>query len=183
MAVSVEIVLPSTLLLCPTWELGRDTAICDDLTLVLQPQFTQGTISWFDGSLGDTYTVKEAGIISATLNNDGCEVRDSIRVTFEDCLRFNVYIPNAFSPNNDGINDSFAPQFDPDLEILDYSLQVYNRWGDQLFETENRNEPWQGRFRGKLLNVDAFVYVLNVRYRDDFGERSKVLSGEVMLLR
>ena len=167
----------------PTLDLGKDTTICDDLALVLRPQFSEGTLSWFDGSIGETYAVKEPGAIWAVLDNDGCEVRDTLFVTFTECLRFSAYIPNAFSPNSDGINDFFLPQFDTDLEILDYTLQIYNRWGDQLFLTHDRSEGWPGTFKGEVLGVDVFVYALEITYRDDFGERSEVLSGDVLLIK
>lgn len=167
----------------PVLDLGPDTTACDDVRFTLTPTAGDGLIFWPDGLTGPEFEVTEPGRIIAVIDNDGCINRDTVNVQFRECVYFQAYLPNAFSPNFDGINDDFAPGFDEELEILSYKLQVFSRWGDQLFITEDLNTPWDGNARGQLLDVGVYLYVIEVTYRDDRGMGSEVLSGDVMLLR
>jgi gliding motility-associated-like protein len=88
------------------------------------------------------------------------------------------YIPNAFSPNGDGVNDQFLV-FGP--EIQDGTLTVYDRWGEQVFQTgEPLSNGWDGTFRGDPMNPAVFVWILNI----DNGNGSPLIEqGEVTLMR
>ncbi len=102
----------------------------------------------------------------------------------EDCLRY--YIPNVFSPNNDGINDVFSIFVDEfsGLETI-VSFQVYSRWGALLFEqndftTTNGNMAWRGDSDGKPLDVGVYVYKIVMAFEDG---STLLVSGDVTLLR
>lgn len=108
-------------------------------------------------------------------NEGGC--KDSFSVQL--CMTDSVYsfIPNAFSPGNDGMNDRFLPMV---IGASEYELEVYNRWGERVFRTETPGEGWDGTYLGKDCPKGAYHYI--VRYK---GRRSvrKLESGVLILIR
>lgn len=88
-------------------------------------------------------------------SKEGCEQRGCIliEVTPESTL----YIPNAFSPNDDGTNDLF---FTPGTNIVTYHLLIYDRWGGLVFESHDPQTAWDGTFRGMPVKQDIYNYVL-----------------------
>ncbi len=89
-----------------------------------------------------------------------------------------IDLPNAFTPNNDGLNDTFFPITACQLKA--YDLKIYNRWGNLVFETQEMPIVWDGTHRGRALASDLYVWVINATMLN-----GKVLkqSGEVTLLR
>ncbi|MEL7221713.1 MAG: gliding motility-associated C-terminal domain-containing protein, partial [Bacteroidota bacterium] len=104
-------------------------------------------------------------------------------VAFRECALFQAYIPNIFSPNDDGINDSFFPQFDPAIVIQNYRMRIFDRWGSIIFETNNPAIGWRGFVRSQLAPATVYVYAIEITYTDDFGTNTKVLQGDVGLVR
>ena len=106
-----------------------------------------------------------------------------IRVDGEQCAT-KVYVPNAFSPNDDGINDEFQPFLNLNLALKNYSLQIYNRWGGLVFESRENNATWNGRIKNVLAPSGVYFWVLQYEL-DTENDTRKVerLSGEVMLIR
>ncbi len=93
----------------------------------------------------------------------GCKAYDSVTVNVL-CDQSQLFIPNTFSPNGDGQNDVFYPR-GLGLKTIS-SFRIYNRWGELLFEKRgiqlnDRNNGWDGTFRGNLLNPDVFVYIID----------------------
>jgi len=93
---------------------------------------------------------------------ENCTVRDSIPVVINQssCL-CKVYIPNAFTPNGDLKNDFWRPEFY--CEIENYQLQIYNRWGERIFETSNPSQGWTG-FDEKGNEHMAGAYIAKIAY-------------------
>ena len=71
-----------------------------------------------------------------------------------------LYIPNAFTPNGDGINETFAPKGDG---IETFKMLIYNRWGELLFETQDLQKGWDGTFKGVLSQQDVYIYKVSAR--------------------
>jgi gliding motility-associated-like protein len=89
-------------------------------------------------------------------------------------------IPNAFTPNGDGLNDVFRIFGTPPENITKYNFQIYDRWGQRIFSTTNIEEGWDGTFKGQYC--PAGVYVWEIFYED--GKKTRVTNhGTVMLLR
>jgi gliding motility-associated-like protein len=80
-----------------------------------------------------------------------------------------IHIPTAFSPNGDGQNDILDLYVGND--ILDFKLEIFNRWGEMVFSTRERNVFWDGTYKGADLNTGVFVYQLNIRFEDGKSER------------
>jgi len=86
-----------------------------------------------------------------------------------------LYIPNAFTPNDDGLNDKFGAA---GQGIVDYKLMIYNVWGNLVFETKTPSEQWDGKHNGLLCAEGAYTYVIVAK-----GEKSRVRkSGTVSLV-
>ncbi len=77
-----------------------------------------------------------------------------------------IYIPNAFSPNGDGVNDIFKVETG-DFILEDFQMRVFNRWGTLLYETTDYTKGWNGKFKNEVLTPDVFVY--SIHFRDDKG--------------
>lgn len=92
---------------------------------------------------------------------------------------FTFYAPNAFTPNDDGLNDRFFPKgagWDP----AQYELYVFNRWGEKIFQTKRSDEGWDGRINNKGEIVENDIYVWKVIVTDVFKERHQ-FTGHVMI--
>lgn len=128
-----------------------------------------------------TVTDKIKYVVEAS-NPGGCFARDEI--TIEPlCNNYNVYIPNTFSPNGDGVNDIFYTRGKGLFSVR--SMKIYNRWGELVFNKLNiaANNPfdgWDGTYQGKNLSSDVYVYVIEVVCDNS---QSMVLKGNIMLLR
>lgn len=92
-----------------------------------------------------------------------------------------VFVPNAFSPNEDGRNDTFLPF--PNCVVADFDMKVFNRWGKLVFESSTADKGWDGKVNGTLLQPDVFVYVIKFTYAEDDQQKEEILSGDVTLLR
>ena len=95
-----------------------------------------------------------------------------------------VFIPAAFSPNNDGINDMFFVFGGIEVARIE-SMQIFNRWGDEVFLNEDfppneQSEGWNGLHRGEVLNPSVFVYRIVVRFNDGSKEN---YYGDVSLMK
>jgi len=115
----------------PKVDLGPDTVLCQGQTAVLQAGFDGADVEWQDGSRADTFLVDAPGFYQAILTNRcGIDI-DDVAIDYEDCR--SAYLPNAFSPNGDGLNDHLRLYENGDVAAIE-RLQVFSRWGELLFE-------------------------------------------------
>jgi len=92
---------------------------------------------------------------------------------------FVIYIPNTFTPNGDGVNDDFQAK---GVGIVRFNMQIFDRWGHVLFESNDINNPWDGRARGSAEPIMQDVYVWKATVMDLFN-KAHDLEGHVSLLR
>ena len=116
------------------------------------------------------------------VNNGGCAALDSIRIIVT-CDNNNLFVPNTFSPNGDGVNDVFYVR-GKGLSTVQ-SMRIFNRWGQLVFEKKEfaPNDPsvgWDGTFGGKKMPSDVYIYTIEV-----ICENSQVIPyhGNVALIR
>lgn len=107
--------------------------------------------------------------------NNHCTVDASARVRVEG--KPEVYIPNSFSPNGDGNNDVFLI-YGPAIKTI--NLKIFNRWGEEVFESNNPYLGWDGTYKGVLQNPAVFVYEANITFLDD---RKIFRTGSVTIIR
>jgi gliding motility-associated-like protein len=92
-----------------------------------------------------------------------------------------LYIPNAFTPNGDGLNDTFGPVGEG---ITDYSMQIFNRWGNLIFESNDMNVQWDGNYHNEIAPTGTYVYKLSAKGPSTNGKSKKLIyeSGSVTLV-
>jgi gliding motility-associated-like protein len=128
--------------------------------------------------LNPEHSYTTAGIypieLIATTNN-GCA-----DTTFGEVIikpTYTIYIPNAFSPNNDGKNDIFQCSA---TNINDFSMSIYSRWGNHVITISNLEEGWDGKDDGKIAQEDTYIY--RVSFKDVFNELHQ-LTGRVSIVK
>ena len=163
-----------------SFDLGPDTLLCLDDSLLLRiPEGIDAWI-WSDGSADSTLLVN-AGTWSLTVSDSsGCFTTDERIVSTADCSCA-VYIPNAFTPNADGINDVFLPV--QQCALRSYSLSLFDRWGTEVWRTDDPEEQWEGSRDGTTSPIALYAWQLDVRFWDGLGERSRSSTGHVQVVR
>jgi gliding motility-associated-like protein len=98
-------------------------------------------------------------------------------ITQQNCADCAIYVPTAFTPNGDGLNDVFKPK----LNCLSYEFHctIFNRWGQKIFETNDINKGWDGNYSGNKLPPGSYVYYIS--YKTSTGI-NKSARGMVVLI-
>jgi len=152
---------------------------------------TNGTnYSWDfgDGTAGSsatspTHTFPNTGPGSYTItltvtNADGCQDIATGTVIIEEELIY--FVPNAFTPDGDEFNQIFLPVFTSGFDPYDFNFQVYNRWGELIFESNNHEIGWDGTYHGKL--VQEGVYTWQIEFKTSKNDERKTIQGHLNVL-
>jgi gliding motility-associated-like protein len=136
-----------------------------------------------DSTLNFSYALPDTGFIPISLLVTdiltGCSAMLLKEIYVKPQVR--IYIPNAFSPNFDGINDEFIAS--GDLEILqDYKMQLFSRWGNPVFISTDPRVGWDGSLTNASKGAPADTYIYMISYTDNKGEK-QYFSGTVLLMR
>ena len=152
----------------PTVVAGRDTILNLEQAKFINATGT-GTLTWIDGSeimcrdcpTSQVFPTATGCYVVEALNEFGCKATDEmcIEVTTE----FGVYVPNAFSPNGDGVNDEFLIS---GFNITDISMDIFNRWGEKLFSSKDITQGWKGTFKSQPCEVAVYVYKITYKGLD-----------------
>ena len=143
------------------------------------------TLSFRRGDLADPFAspVEETVYELTVVDEAGCSETAQVRVTVD--RNRNVFIPNAFSPNNDAVNDEFEILTGPGVARVNY-LQVFDRYGERVYSDDDvaLNEfgakpGWDGNFRGRRVPVGTYAYIAEVVFLDG---RVIVFQGDVNVL-
>jgi gliding motility-associated-like protein len=136
--------------------------------------FPSATLSCDTCANVTAFPLKTTTYYVSAVTDSGCRSTQWVTINVE-CG--DVFVPNAFSPNGDGQNDVLFA-YGPCIKSMDF--MVFDRWGNMMFETENINEGWDGRYHGLPMNSGTYAYVLNTVMVDDSVIQKK---GSVELLR
>src|SRR5579863_1002123 len=162
----------------PAHFLPADTTVCSYLGAILQPRDDFAQYNWSTGETGKSIQVKTAGEYTLqVVTPEGCKGIDSVHVDLKNCEALLVF-PNAFTPNHDGLNDVFHLKYPG--HAADYNLQIFNRWGQKIFETSDTSAGWDGTFNSQLQPEGTYVWIL--RYSDSSGKKQNK-KGSVVLIR
>ncbi len=161
----------------PNIQIPLQTTICAGDAFVAEIPSTVTDVVWIDGSTDVPRTITQEG----TYRFRGYSGCDSIYYEFDvivaPCDPIDLWIPNAFTPNNDGLNDVL---YLANLGGVDFTLTVHSRWGQVVFETSNPSEGWDGTYEGEPLQEGVYAY--QIVYQDLNGEL-KSKSGTIQILR
>ena len=127
-----------------------------------------------------THEYKSDGIYIITLiakNNYGCNDTISKEIIIEP--EYHIYIPNAFTPNSDGYNEIFTAVGE---EIIEFNMQIFDRWGELIYETASLLEGWDGTAKGRASISQEGVYVYNIQLKDWQGVNHRY-QGHVTLIK
>jgi gliding motility-associated-like protein len=165
----------------PTVVLSDQDYLCTGTATPLDAGPDFSTYLWQDGSTGRYMNVTTAGTYRVTVSDSlGCIGSDSVVV--KKCSG-NVYVPNAFTPNGDGLNDIFRIFASPD-DIAEFSMQVFNRWGEKIFESASVPAGWDGMKMGVYCPAGSYIWIIGYKATAGGPEAEIVtIKGVVELIR
>jgi gliding motility-associated-like protein len=163
----------------PVVALPNDTSLCPGESLILYPGIYDHYL-WQDLSTLSSYKVTQQGNYAVTVSNaNGCEASANINVQYlSDCG--DIFFPTAITPDGDGKNDFFGPLGRNLAGLKEYSLYIYNRYGELVFSSNDPYKKWDGIYKRKEFGNVNFVwyskYLLN-------GKQHKVQKGNLVVIR
>ena len=144
--------------------------MCPDESVIISPSYV-GQFTWLDGEMAIDREVADFKFYVASAENECGIAQDSVAVNELDC---SLYIPEVFSPNGDGIYDSWLFERTEFFSVM--SVEVYNRWGNLVYENSNYNNSWMG-YGPNGVELPAAVYYYIVKADD------KEYHGNVTIVR
>ena len=165
------------------FSLGNDTTACNGTEVTLNATWQNADkYRWQDGSAIALFKVTSSGTYWVEVTDkNGCSKRDSVKVTLENCKDCKIYIPTAFTPNNDGTNDIFkALQNCNNISGLNFTMRIYNRWGQLIFKSNDINKGWDGTYKNRLLPNGVYIYSFNYSYKPN---ESIIKKGQIVLIK
>ena len=162
--------------------LPPDTSVCINGnsfgTIVLKPTRLFSSYLWNNGSTNSSITIIAPGNYSLKVTDgDGCIGKDTITVSTKMCRQY-FYVPTAFSPNDDRLNDLFRPLIAGDIKH--YHFTVYNRWGQSVFKSDEPGIGWDGKLKGLMQRQGIFAWVCSYQFVGDVAHTER---GTFILLR
>lgn len=156
-------------------DLGSDTIVCEQVSYTLEPIISdEATYTWTDNFPALNRNIIESGLYTLSLSIDQCSSHESIFIQVEDCST-QIYLPNAFSPNNDGFNDTFFPLGNY-FEVLEF--QIFDRWGNLV---HNGLNPWDGKYREKKSSIGVYNYIIITK--NLLTDQDEIQKGNLSLFR
>jgi gliding motility-associated-like protein len=148
----------------PVLDLGPDTGICKGKSIKLTATNSNAKYKWNTGSTDSFIYVSKPGMYKVTASNTCGVSSDSmyLNVFNEYC---DLFMPNAFTPGNDLINERFTPS-GRDITVLNF--EIYNRYGELVFKTNKSDEGWDGTYMGQ--NCEAGVYIWTLHFSTPNGK-------------
>jgi gliding motility-associated-like protein len=157
----------------PKPNLGPDVSVCFSNKFLLSPGIFD-SFTWQDGSLQNTFSAIKAGLYSVKVTNACGFASDTIIISNKSC---EVFFPNVFTPNSDTKNDFF--KILNAINLTEYKLMIYNRWGEKVFETNDYTKGWDGNYKAAQAEIGSYVWYSSF-IKDG---KQKSLKGSVLLIR
>ena len=140
-------------------QLGPDRFLCAGDSIILNPGVFN-SYEWQDGSKAPTYIVANGGTYWVkVIGEAGCQAGDTIKIQESYCS--NIKPPNAFSPNGDGINDTW--NINGLKSFGGCTVFIYTRWGQLVYKSRGYAKPWDGSANGRELPFGVYYYVINLK--------------------
>lgn len=127
-----------------------------------------------------TATIRDTTVFYVTVTDSvGCTTLDSVRVDciLFDCGKSSIFIPNAFTPNGDGLNDQlcFRNQW-----VREFEIRIFSRWGEMVYQSSDYNQCWDGTYNGKMCQPGVYTYYCKIVCE---AEQEATFKGDITLIR
>jgi gliding motility-associated-like protein len=155
----------------PTVQIEGLMEACVGQVVVLQAVANRTGLQfqWNTGIENAALPVQISGLYTVQVNDGPCMAQDTMRVVFEECC--NLFIPNAFAPGSSGDNAVWSVQ--STCSIVRYQVEMFDRWGNLVFQSSEPNTPWDGMYKGNLLPNGVYVCNIDMETEND-GKRTLV---------
>jgi gliding motility-associated-like protein len=163
----------------PSGFLVHDISMCENGTAQLNPMGSWASYLWSTGDAKSSITIKQPGQYWLQVTDyNACVGRDTVSVVIKDDCPKVIYFPNAFTPNDDGLNDIFKPFTAAPLEK--YSLKIYNRWGQMIFTSNDPLQGWNGKYRSVVITPGVYVYLCSYKF---YNKAQGMMKGTVVVVK
>lgn len=165
----------------PTVSLGSDTLVCENAPFILDATFPHSSYQWSTQSAEPTLNANREDTYWVKVSNICGSATDTLTVytVMCDC---SIYVPNAFTPNDDRLNDEFKPILN--CSTLAYSFQLFDRWGQLLFSSNDPAIGWDGTLKQIGCGPDTYFWVVSYAMAPPVGNgQMESKKGSVTLLR
>ena len=160
-----------------TWTLNGNLSYGVNTNTVYQWQTVHGFPSGNEVSTQVSPKVTMPYILTIYNSDSSCKTSDTVVVVVKECAE--IFMPNAFTPNGDGVDDQFQMVNPYDIERLE-SFYIYNRWGQRMYSGTDKNKGWDGMFNGEKQEYGTYMYTIDVVC---FGGHHILKSGDLTLIR
>ncbi|RYE52476.1 MAG: T9SS type B sorting domain-containing protein [Sphingobacteriales bacterium] len=161
----------------PIFSLGNTRTICENeiiqLAPLLQPEWQ---LLWSDGSTGKSLTVVRPGVFGLSATNNCGTSNQTLEVKQGIC---DIFIPAAFTPNNDNLNDNF--KILGGTQLVYFHLLIFNRYGQLVFESHDKKRSWDGLLKSQPSDQGVYIYLLE--YKKSSNSKLETRKGNILLIR
>lgn len=119
-------------------------------------------------------------LLVAALMWTAAPVEKSVNTSSNNC---EVYFPNAFSPNDDGINDEFKPELANGCSFTSFEINIYHKNGSLMFSSSDPSLGWNGKHRNEPAPIAVYYYIAKYTFNADEEQFPEISSGDINLLR
>lgn len=140
----------------PVWL--TDIEHCENMVFKIDEFVTDYNYLWNNGNTGPEIKFDTSGRYIIRVESNNCVLNDSLNVRLIDCSCV-IFIPNAFTPDANGLNEYFSPSISCDPQR--YSMQVFNRWGELLFESSDIQKGWDGTYKNKPCEPGLYLFIVS----------------------
>lgn len=159
-------------------DIGRDTSLCIGEEYLLHVKTNANNFIWQDGSTAGTFLINTAGTFTV-IGENGCgKDTASVKIETRHC-ECELLLPNAFTPNGDGNNETFRPLHP--CKMTNFNLRIYNRYGEPVFQTTDQFKGWDGTYN--MEKASEGTYVWTASYINSDTQQRIIRKGFVILIR
>ncbi len=175
------IILHASYIEMPTVTLPEDFSMCYGESYTLNPLVNGTYLSyqWSDSYTEFSRIIIDEGLYVFEVTNECGTVQDDVYVTIDSCLS-EIWFPNVFTPNGDIHNPVFKPE---GVNIFDFRMMIFNRWGQLVFETNDFEAGWDGTFKGKECPEGVYFWIATYSLYGNTDMITESAKGSVTLFR
>jgi gliding motility-associated-like protein len=161
----------------PTSNLDDTTENCGGEPIILDAGNPGAKYTWDTNDTTQTIQPTTNGKHWVTVDNGFCVIKDSTNVLVNP--GHDLSMPNAFTPNGDGTNEQFCLR-GWDFCSLEFHIKIFSRWGEKVFESDDPDFCWDGKYKGQLLSSDVYIYHVTSKFK---GDKTETRKGNITLIR